>query len=63
MHSVEHIGFVVRQADNNHVTIYKDGRMVMHIPSTERKTEKELKGMVHHYLYLIEKMEGYHATD
>ena len=38
------------QSTNNHVTIIKDGRMVMHSQCNEKKTEEELLAMVDAYI-------------
>lgn len=58
MRGIEYMGYTVIQSDyNNHVTIYKDGHMVMHSQCTERKTDKELRAMVHRFLDLKAKME------
>lgn len=38
--------YTVVQTGNNHISISKDGRMVMHINCTEKCTEEELKNMV-----------------
>lgn len=40
---VEHEGYKAVQASNNHVTIYKDGQMIMHSSCKVKKTEDELK--------------------
>ena len=56
MRSVEHLGYIVRQADNHHVTIYENGAMVMHAQCEKRLSDKELRAMVHHYLYLVGKV-------
>lgn len=59
MRGIEHMGYIVCQSDyNNHVTIYKDGHMVMHSQCTERKADKELRAMVHRFLDLKEKMDA-----
>ena len=41
--------YTVVQCTNNHIHIYKDGRMVMHASCTKKKTEDELKEMVSAY--------------
>ena len=58
MRSVEYMGYLVCQYHNNHVSIYKDGRMVMHSQCDKRKTDKELRAMVHHFLKLTAAMDA-----
>ena len=43
---VEHNGYTIIQCTNNHIQIYKDGRIVMHASCTEKKTVEELKEQV-----------------
>lgn len=38
--------YTVCQASNNHITIVKDDRMVMHVSCTKRKSKRQLKKMV-----------------
>ena len=64
MRSIEHMGYVVCQSNyNNHVTIYKDGHMVMHSQCSERKADKELRAMVHHFLHLQAVMQAANYPD
>lgn len=50
-------GYVVSQASNNHVMIFKNKEMVFHASCTKKKTEKELKSTVDLYLNLIKNTE------
>lgn len=51
---VEHKGYEVVQTDfNNHLSVYKDGRRVMHVPCDTQKTDEELKQVVEDYLVLF----------
>lgn len=43
---VEHNGYTVIQCTNNHIQIYKDGRIVMHASCTKKMPEEELKEQV-----------------
>lgn len=43
---VEHNGYTIIQCTNNHIQIYKDGRIVMHASCTKKMTEEELKDQV-----------------
>lgn len=43
---VEHNGYTIIQCTNNHIQIYKNGRIVMHASCTEKKTVEELKEQV-----------------
>ena len=38
------------QATNNHASIYKNGRMVMHSECNEKKTEEQLLAMVDRFI-------------
>ena len=41
--------YTVCQASNNHITIAKDGKMVMHASCTKKKSDDELREMVKYY--------------
>lgn len=43
---IEHNGYTIVQCTNNHIQIYKDGRIVMHASCTKKMTEEELRGQV-----------------
>ncbi len=49
---IEHKGYRVSQAENNHVVILKDGHRVFHSQANEPKTEQELRETVDFYLAL-----------
>lgn len=38
--------YEVVQAKNNHISVYKDGKLVSHINCTRELTETELKGLI-----------------
>ena len=40
---VEHGEYTIVQCTNNHIQVYRDGRMVMHSSCTSKLTEEELK--------------------
>ena len=63
MRSVKYMGYSVYQSQNNHVSIYKDGHMVMHSQCDKWKTDKELREMVHHFLELVAAMESVNYPD
>lgn len=41
--------YTVVQASNNHISITKDDRMVLHASCTKKKSKRQLKKMVEHY--------------
>ena len=43
---VEHEGYVAVQSTNNHITVYKDDKMVIHSSCRVKKTEEELKAHI-----------------
>lgn len=51
---MEYKGYVIVQdRESCHTMLFRDGYMVMHIPSTEQKTEEELRETVEFYEKLI----------
>ena len=38
--------YTIAQASNHHITIVKDGQMVMHVSCTRRKSKRQLKKML-----------------
>lgn len=57
MRSIEYMGYIVQQARNKHISIFKNGHMVMHSQCTKRMTDKELRGMVHRYICRVTGLE------
>ena len=49
---VEFEGYRIVQTINHHIHLYKDGKLVMHIPHTKRMTAEELKKEVEFYKML-----------
>lgn len=43
---VEHNGYTIVQATNNHIQIYKDDQIILHASCTKKMTEEELKQQV-----------------
>lgn len=52
---VEEDEYTIVQATNNHIQIYKDGRMVMHMSCRKKKTEDELRSTIELYESLSRK--------
>lgn len=57
MRSIEYMGYTVWQARNNHVSIFKNGHMVLHAQCTKRMSDKKLRSMVHNYLRRVIQLE------
>ena len=51
---MEYKGYTVLQMSNNHVHVYKDGKMVMHVPAYKKREDSELTSIVDFYLQLRE---------
>ena len=49
---VEDGDYVIVQAANNHIQVFHEGRMLMHINCTKKMTEDELRGLVAMYANL-----------
>lgn len=58
MKKIEHLGYTISQARNNHVMICKDDEMVMHISCCKELTEDELKEKLDFYLYMSKSIES-----
>ena len=43
---IEHEGYTVVQASNFHISVYKDGRMILHSSCKRKMSEDELKDHV-----------------
>ena len=43
---IEHNGYTIVQCTNNHIQIYKDGRIVYHASCTKKMTDDELREQV-----------------
>ena len=48
--------YTVIQSTNNHISIYKNGKMVSHISCKEKCTEQELRDLIPEYEMLIGEM-------
>ena len=46
---VEEGGYTIVQPSNNHIQVYKDGKMFMYMSCTRKRTEEELKEIVRRY--------------
>ena len=50
-HKIEYLGYTVSQSlSDNHVYISRNGKLVFHSESNERKTDDELRAMVRNFL-------------
>lgn len=57
MKKIEHLGYTISQANNNHIMICKDDAMVMHINCSKKLTEDELKEQLDFYFYMTDTIE------
>lgn len=53
---IEHKGYVVFQAENNHVTLSKNGKWIAHAQCTEKHTEESLHQYADNFLDLLSKL-------
>lgn len=53
---IEHNGYTISQAKNNHYIICKDGKFVMHVPCTQKLSEDELRYEIERYIELSRRM-------
>lgn len=51
-------GYIISQAENNHVMICKDNQMLFHAQLNKKLNKEELKQQLDFYLKLIEKVES-----
>ena len=51
--------YTIVQSTNNHICLYKDGHMVMHVASTKSYTEEELLQMIDKYPEIKKTTEMY----
>lgn len=61
MLKINYKGYVISQADNNHVMICKNNEMLFHAESNIQLTKDGLKNVLEHYFKLndlIEKVES-----
>lgn len=56
MKKIEHLGYTISQASNNHIMICKDNQMLFHASKNEELDEEGLKRELDFYLHLIEKL-------
>ena len=54
MLKINYKGYVISQASNNHVTIFKNNQMLFHSSCHKKLNEEELKKQLDFYLNLIE---------
>lgn len=58
MLKIEKDGYVISQAENNHIMICKNGEMLMHINNSKKcETKEELLEHLELYFKLVEKVE------
>ena len=57
MKVIKYKGYTVSQANNNHIMICKDDKMLMHISCSNELTENELKEKLNFYLYMTDTIE------
>jgi len=61
MLKINYKGYVISQASNNHVMIYKDNQMMFHSPASVKLNKDGLKNTLEHYFKLkdlVEKVES-----
>ena len=49
---IKYKGYEISQAENNHIMICKDDKMLFHAQCGKKKNEEELKGSLEFYLKL-----------
>ena len=54
--TLEYKGYVIVQAGNNHIQLFKDNQMVMHEACNERLSLKEMHQKVDEFVDLINKV-------
>lgn len=52
MLKINYKGYIISQAENNHVMICKDNQMLYHAQATTKFDEDGLKNVVEHYVKL-----------
>lgn len=52
MKQIEYNGYIVSQAESNHIMIIKDEDMVFHASATKKLTDEELKNQVELFMKL-----------
>lgn len=57
MLKINYKGYVISQAENNHVMICKDNQMLFHAQATTKFDEEGLKNVFEHYLKLNDLLE------
>lgn len=57
MLKINYKGYIISQAENNHVMICKDNRMLYHAQATTKFDEEGLKNVFEHYLKLSDLLE------
>lgn len=50
MFAIEYKGYKISQSSNNHVSIFKDGKMVFHASCSVKYKEENLKEILEFYL-------------
>lgn len=55
--TIEHKGYTVFQAENNHVTLSKNGKRIAHAQCDERHTEESLHQYADNFLDLLTKLD------
>ncbi len=57
MFTIEYKEYKISQSSNNHVSIFKDGKMVFHASCTVKYKEENLKEILEFYLKLFDDEE------
>lgn len=57
MFAIEYKGYKISQSSNNHVSIFKDGKMVFHASCSVKYKEENLKEILKFYLKLLDDEE------
>ncbi|MCI5543791.1 MAG: hypothetical protein MR405_07765 [Mollicutes bacterium] len=57
MFTIEYKGYKISQSSNNHVFIFKNGKMVFHASCSVKYKEENLKEILEFYLKLLDDEE------
>lgn len=57
MLKIKYKGYIISQAENNHVMICKDNQMLFHASMTKKLNEEELKEQLDFYLKIAKTVE------
>lgn len=57
MLKINYKGYEISQAENNHIMICKDNKMVFHAEKSTKANKEELKNILENYLNLVKILE------